>query len=449
MKRLSCNYARYQCESVSINTAAFGFVRDNCCGCKHHKQISMLNFVTLSKPWGWIPRLLFRTRTSVAMFIHRHNTKIIWALFGSFVLLPVLSIIFANYQSLLSVISTADQLFGLNIYDRSILATISQINATVFALAFTIPIAATQLEKYRSEIAMFRGLHLYYMLFFIFSIFFPILLPQGSNLGYVISIIVSVICLLLLIPYLKWVKESLDPEKIIETLKGLAFFAIDNHDEGEFKSTIEKLNQLIIKALSEKDYGVFGRAFEVMPNLGRHCFNKKFLITGNPSEGLIYIDREMVRIGELAIDDRTAMQIVSEKFLLLDTMHVPANESSETTFSLKVSEEASLSWLAKLAVERKNNFIAMHPISALLKTATLTVYTSDFGRKLASAFQTQIIKFLLTIPEEVVDWAYSINENEYKVKYGNSDLKIALLGMSAKFYLEYKEELKKKKKTAT
>jgi hypothetical protein len=371
---------------------------------------------------------------------------IIIALFCLFVLPPVLAVLSVYHADLFRAFSQIDQFFGLRIYDRNILTAIAQINATVFALAFTIPIIATQLEKYRSEISMFSGYHLCYMLLFIFSIFFPILLPDGSNLGYAISIIVSVVCLLLLIPYLKWVKESLDPERIIKTLREAAFSNVDNHSEKELKATIEKLNQIIIRSLSEKDYGTFSKAFEVLPELARHCFNRKFMISDHPPQGWIYIGREITRMSELAIDDRTATQIASEKILLLDTMHVPASESNERTFPLKVLEQTGLSWLAKLAIERKNNINAMHPIANLLKSSSFIVYESDYGRQLVSTFQLQTIHFLLTMPEEVVDWAYSMNENEYRVRYGGGALKIALLGISAKLYLEYKKKLEEKKK---
>lgn len=446
MKRLSCAYARYRCESVSINTAASGFVQQNCLGCKHHKQVSLLNFVTFGKPWGWIVSLLFRTRASTIRFILKHSTMIIITLFCLFVLPPIFALFSVYHADLFRAFSQIDQLFGLRIYDKNVLTAIAQINATVFALAFTIPIIATQLEKYRSEISMFSGYHLYYMLLFIFSIFFPILLPEGSNLGYATSIIVSFACLLLLIPYLKWVKESLDPERIIKTLRKAAFSNVDNHNEKDWKASIEKLNQIIIRSLSEKDYGTFSKAFEVLPELARHCFDRKFMIRDHPSQGCIYIGREITRISELAIDDRTATQITSEKILLMDTMHVPADESNERTFPLKLMEQTGLSWLAKLAIERKNNINAMHPIANLLKSSSFIVYESDFGRQLASTFQLQTINFLLTMPEEVVDWAYSLNESEYKVKYGGGDLKIALLGIAAKFYLEYKKKLEEKKK---
>jgi hypothetical protein len=328
------------------------------------------------------------------------------------------------------------------------LATIAQINATVFALAFTIPIAATQLEKYRSEIAMFRGYHLCYMFLFIFSIFFPILLPDGSNLGYAISVIVSVVCLLLLIPYLKWVKESLDPERIIETLQETAFSSVDSHREKEFKTTIEKLDQIIIRSLSEKDYGIFSKAFEVLPKLARYCFDRKFMVTNHPPQGYMYTGREITRMSELAVDDRTAIQIVSEKILLIDTMHFPASENNEKTLPLKMMEQTVLSWLARFAIEHRNSLNAMHPIANLLKSSSLIVYKPDYDQ-LAKAFQLQTIQFLLTIPEEVVDWAYSLNESEYKIKYGGGALKTALLGIFAEFYLKYKKKLEEKKQSQT
>ena len=364
-------------------------------------------------------------------------------------LLPIFAVFSVYYENLFRTFSQIDQLFGLKIYDRNVLTTIAQINATVFALAFTIPTAATQLEKYRSEIAMFSGYHLCYMLLFIFSIFFPILLPNGSNLGYAISVIMSLSCLLLLIPYLKWIRESLDPERIINNLQETAFSSVDSRKEKELKVTIEKLDQIIIRSLSEKDYGVFSKSFEVLPKLARYCFDRKFRIIDHPPNGSIYVGREITRMSELAIDDRTAIQIASGKILLLDTMHVPAGESNERTFPLKMMEQTGLSWLAKLAVEHKNNLNAMHPIANLLKSSSSIVYKSDFGKRLVSEFQFQTIEFLLTIPEEVVDWAYSLNETEYKVKYGGGILKAALLGISAKFYLEYRRKLEEKKRNQT
>ena len=225
----------------------------------------------------------------------------------------------------------------------------------------------------------------------------------------------------------------------------MALSNVDNREETKLKATIERIDEIIVKSLSEKDYGIFSKAFEVLPKLARYCFIGRLKMTSHPSQGYIYVGREITRIAELAIDDRTAMQIVSEKILLLDTMHIPTSESNEKTFPLKVLECASLSWLTKFAIEQKKSINAMHSVANLLKSASPFVYTSDNGQKLVDAYKQQIINFLLTIPEEIVDWAYSLNENEYKTRYGSGFLKIALLGQTAKFYLRYKEKLREQK----
>ena len=111
-------------------------------------------------------------------------------------------------------------------------------------------------------------------------------------------------------------------------------------------------------------------------------------------------------------------------------------------------EQTGLSWLTKLAIEHNNQINSIHPIASLLKLSYLTVYKPNYDN-LVKQLQHQTIQFLLTVPEEVVDWAYSLNENEYKVKYGGGALKIALLGMCAEFYLEYKKIREEKKQNQT
>jgi len=444
-KKLSCPYARYQTESVSIMTAAHGFIRRNCLNCRNHEQISPLNFVTIAKPWGWILESLFRIRVDTIRFIMKHSSAVTIAL----ILLPTLflSFVFLTIKnvSLQQLLKQFLQIFTSDTSGDNKLLSIAQINATVFALAFTIPIAATQLEKYRSEIPMFRGYHLYYMLFFILSIFFPIFSPSDSTLGYSISLIFSIACLLLLIPYLRWIKERLNPLRIICSLEEMAISYVNSLQEEKLKATIERIDELIIKSLSEKDYGIFGKAFEVLPKISRHCFVRRLILTEHPPQGYIYVGREITRIAELAIDDRTAMQIVSEKILLFDTMHIPTSETDETTFPLKMMEFTTLSWLTRFAIEQKESMSAMHCVASLLKTASPFVYVSDDGQKLVTAYKLQTIKFLLTIPENIVEWAYSLNENEYKMRYGEGLLKIALLGQIAEFYLQYKEKLREQK----
>ncbi len=108
-----------------------------------------------------------------------------------------------------------------------LLSSIAQGLFTTFTLFFTITLGASQiLLKYSSETwdRFFSPWVVIYMAFFIFSIILPLVLMIKDNhndnceiLTWIkISLILTTICLILLIPYIFWFNETIKPENIVK-----------------------------------------------------------------------------------------------------------------------------------------------------------------------------------------------------------------------------------------
>jgi len=414
MKRISCPYGKGTIESVSLDTAALGFYDNNCKDCKKHEEINWNNMFRMKNPFF---RFMKFTKNLAFDFyrvlLFYKEYVIIFLLFGFvYVFLESLNVRFSE----------------------TVLVTLAQVNATIFALAFTIPLIANQLGKYSSATPIFKGFSLTYMLFYISVIFLPLIGPSAIA---TLCVSLSILSTMLLIPYLRWMKNSLSAPRIIQDYNRRALSSMVKKSTSDFKEAIDDIYNLAMQAYSLKDYGTLEQTLDQMVKLARYSCCIDFRITSTTPEeefAWLYVGRRIQRIGENIVEDRTALQIICEKILWLDTNAEPF-KNRIFTLPLKTMEFVSLSVLAKFVCER-NEINAMHPVAALFEHALGATYDDE---RINEKIRNDIITFFVSLPERVIDYAYGILETRYKTRYGGGILKIGLLGMLAKFYLEYRD----------
>lgn len=153
-----------------------------------------------------------------------------------------------------------------------LLSAIAQSLAAVLALVFTISLVVAQLSsKYSHRLlaSFFDKSTIFYILLFIISVLLPFWIlsqPEINDVPVKFSLILSVICLLFLIPYFLRFKEKLDPERIIEDLKkkSLKQFKVNPMKEPE---EIVNIDNFIMSAFIFKDYDTFNRGIESLKSL--------------------------------------------------------------------------------------------------------------------------------------------------------------------------------------
>jgi len=412
MKRISCKYGKTMIESVSLDTAATGFFENNCQGCAKHEEVHWDN--------------IFRMRNPVFVFLKFIKAGILNV--GRVVLhvknYIIIFVISCLAYALLQLITIA--------HPNTVLTTLAQVNSTIFALAFTIPLVASQLGRYRTPIPIFSGFSLAYMLLYISTIFLSLLGPDAI-VSFCISL--SILCALLLIPYLRWVKDGFSSTRVIERQKNEAVSSIKKNNEASFREAVDNIYNMAVESLHFKDYSTFTYALDGIVKLTRHAYFAGLRVSTEQEYAWLFVGLRMQRIGEMAVEDRFALQSVCDGILRLDTEAEPI-QNRLLTLPLKSTELVSLCVLAKLASE-KNGLNALPPVEALFRLVMGTLYENH--KDLEDKIRKDTIKFLVTLPEKIIDDAYSDLENKYQVKYGGGILKIALLGQLAKLYLDYRD----------
>lgn len=413
MKRISCEYAKTTCESVSLDTAAWGFYEENCKNCAMHEEISWDN--------------MFRMKSPVFHFLKK----------SKFTVLSFLNILWIYKEYMISILATFILYALLPIaiieYSETVLATLAQVNSTIFALVFTIPLVASQLGRYRTPIPIFRGFSLVYMLLYMLAIFLPL-----SRFPPIIPVCIplSVFCTLLLIPYFRWVENGLSVEGTLEYHKSEAVKSTLKNREASFREKVDNIYEIAVQALNFKDYNALAIALDELVELARYTYKVGFAVATEQKYGFLFIGLAIQRIGEMAVNDRFGLNIVSEKILALDTRAKPETNHI-LTLPLKSLEFVSLCVLSKLACDNKNWLSAISSVEALLEHNLGTFYTKH--KELNDATQKRTIDFLITLPDQVIQDTFDDLKNKYEVKYGDGILKITLIARLAKLYLEYRK----------
>lgn len=249
------------------------------------------------------------------------NSK--WRIIATYLILA--SIIIFSY----SVFST-DLVYGENGREY-LLSSVSQCLAATFALVFTISLIAIQLRaKYSPRMLkqFFSFPIIIFMIFFICSIIFPLLiLIYLSDIGVKISIILTFACLFLLIPYFYSFKDTLSPDYLVKNLKNeikkeIKLAQSPPFIDKKYPIALFSLDNLIMSAYSDKDYATFQEGLETLGEIAVDIANYKnktkkeeYNILKNSTEDLIL--RRITNISKMTIDDPSSAIIGLNIFKVL------------------------------------------------------------------------------------------------------------------------------------
>lgn len=288
------------------------------------------------------------------------------------------------------------------IASESFLRTLSQVNATIFALAFIVPLAAIQLSKYKTRIELFSRYNLAYMITYLFTVFMPFLTSARSLIGVSFSLSLSVTCGLLLVPYLRHIKMNLEPEIALKNLRSKAEKEIAREERriGEIGSEI---HDTTMQAYALKDYSIFSKGLDELIALIKHAFHEKGGIVA------IEVARWLQRTGENVIEDRNALLIFSERMLHLETRAPPA-EKDASALPLRILEIVTLRFLVWVALEKKQKFNAIYPTSSIIQSAIINTYKNQ---KIRDFVNKEVLRSLISIPNDIVETAFELLRNKY------------------------------------
>jgi ribosomal protein S18 acetylase RimI-like enzyme len=282
-------------------------------------------------------------------------------------------------------------------FSNEFMETLAQINATVFALAFTIPLAASQFARYQTRPeSFFDKTNLLYFLAYAVAIFFPILAGTNAT-SHFVAVGLSAMCLSLLIPFLFRTARKLTPKQIIGEEYGKVIRAWkDEESFAEYGSSIENIARA---ALKMKDYTTFNTAVESMISLVRVSMNLPAQISYGPQQpGAAGLQQAVVRIGEDSLDDRFALKIWCAWLLGLATRKHFKIENGASI--LKYVEYLVLSETLLLSSRKpeSQHFLA----KCLIEWAIFNQYPNDAD---ADKEISRCAASLITLPQESVDEA--------------------------------------------
>jgi len=213
-----------------------------------------------------------------------------------------------------------------------LLSSISQGLAASFALIFTITLVLVQLTaKYSPRIFkfVFSRLVIIYMLFFVFSIIFPLyVLISISDFGVKLSLIFAVLCFVFLIPYTYRIGQKINPISLMKTVKKEFDKKLTNKSKLDISSSLDLMandfsciNNFCVYAISTKDYPTLEKGLEIYKDMlwGYHNRLKDILrqatiIPESLEDFCIQQENNFFGIEELIFKERNTVYIFNEVF---------------------------------------------------------------------------------------------------------------------------------------
>ena len=120
---------------------------------------------------------------------------------------------------------------NLSAETSQILQTLTTINATIFALTFTLSLAVLPLSRYGKSEKIFRGFNLFYLIAFVVLILAQILYIHIGTISATISSSLaawSTLMIALIVPYFINLNNLISPKKVIDSLVNECFIEIED-----------------------------------------------------------------------------------------------------------------------------------------------------------------------------------------------------------------------------
>ncbi len=291
--------------------------------------------VRLLNPKWWVRGWkLLREHTSRA-FVQRHKLEF------SLILVILIG----------GVVTYLAYFFGLQL-SESALTSLAQVDATIFALAFTIPLAASQFGRYpRTPGSFLDKTNTTYFGIYSLATFSALI---AGTYGWMsrVTLGLSVTCAGILLPYLVRTNEKLQPLEIIRDEKRRIVASWkDKTEKGQAEAGLQLENFARI-ALAAGDYSTLELTLNCMisllPLAGQLPVRWTYSTLQPGPEGL---HQAIQRIGEVCIDDSVALSIWCNEILGLATRK--SFIMDEETRVWKYIEYDHLSELAKLSSETR------------------------------------------------------------------------------------------------
>jgi len=149
-------------------------------------------------------------------------------------------------------------IYGNNYNRQYLLSATAQVLAAIGAILFSFTIIIAQLSsRYSQRITklIFKWQTTCYILLFVFCIILALYgIPLNNDVIMKIILFMNALCLLLLLPYLLWLKEELKPERILLSLKHDTESYIKKKNSDGLKQNIISIDNMIMSAYSLSDY---------------------------------------------------------------------------------------------------------------------------------------------------------------------------------------------------
>lgn len=266
-----------------------------------------------------------------------------------------------------------------------LLSAVAQSLAAVFALVFTITLIVAQLtSKYSHRIlgTYFDTFTIAYIFFFILVILFPIFLlafAKPKPIFVEISLFLSSLCLLFLIPYFLSFRDKLNPIFSIQRLERTAEKQVESgsHDVSD---TITTIFNFIMSAFVLKDYDTFKDGIKTLGRIALKVDLHKKIGNSGPKRGAIEDLLSKLRDAcIIVLDDPIAPRYIISELSSIG-MH-GAIRNSEDLVSTSVD---ALGRISVIAIDRKaGNVLAK--ISSDLNSIASQAIKNIKGEELSDA----------------------------------------------------------------
>jgi len=201
------------------------------------------------------------------------------------------------------------------VLQQSTIDTLIQTNATVLALAFTIPLAAAQFSRYEiGPESFFNSENLAFFLVYGATIFLPLLLYDRSFSPLFIGL--SVMCFSLVFPFLFRVTRLLAPSSIVDLTKAKIEKRLSRNEPEPGLA----LEYLAYQALEYRDYGTFAKVILSLSELYPVWLESRSGWSYDPLQlNTSNVNLVMGRVGEASLVSRHSLMVYCHSVLQICT----------------------------------------------------------------------------------------------------------------------------------
>jgi hypothetical protein len=291
---------------------------------------------------------------------------------------------------------------------EQILSSLSQADATIFALTFTIPIVAAQISRYSSAKKLLRVWNVTYMIVYMITVFLPLTISQSDTLQVSLVFFLSGFCGGFVIYYFTSVEDQLAPHRQLQDITESLYQSKGN----SWKGVAAQMMDIIFRASEHKDYDVYREGLKKYSEL------TEFALKHLGPEAKMQVLNGYEEIGFQATADYISLRF------FCDELGRISEDLTET--KNQYSRDLAISWRTRLLISlAQMKLVGLHPFRTLIETyISDSTHGDEPTRTSVRSVKDEIVEISKSgyVAHQDFDKVFESLEAKYKIEHKKPEL---------------------------